>query len=225
MRSVRASVNAPLTWPKISLSKVPSGRPPAFTATSGMRDARRGGMQQLGHDLLAGAMLAGDEHVGVGGSDLRDQFEHRLHGGRAGHKLRHAFGAQQAVFHLQLARAAQRLVQLGVHANQADEPLVFPRLLDEVASAALDAFDGEVDVAPGGHHDHRQARIDLLNARQQIEAFLARSGVARVIQVDEQDVVVALPQRFEQQVAASARTPPACLAAASSSSTASRMWG
>jgi hypothetical protein len=46
--------------------------------------AGRGGVQQLGDDLLAGAVLAGDEHVGVGGADLRDQFEHRLHGGRAG---------------------------------------------------------------------------------------------------------------------------------------------
>jgi hypothetical protein len=36
MRSVRASVNAPFTWPKISLSKVPSGSPPALTATSGL---------------------------------------------------------------------------------------------------------------------------------------------------------------------------------------------
>ena len=82
--------------------------------------ARRSGVQQLGDDLLAGAVLAGDEHVGVRGPDLRDQFEHRLHGGRAGHELRHAFGAQQAIFQFQLARAAQRLVQLGVNADQRD---------------------------------------------------------------------------------------------------------
>ena len=71
-------------------------------------------------------MLAGDEDVGIGGSDLRNQFEHRLHGGRAGHKLRHALGAQQAVFELQLARAAQRLVQLGVHADQLRAAARFP---------------------------------------------------------------------------------------------------
>ena len=39
MRSVLASVNAPRTWPNNSLSKMPSGKPPVFTATSG-RDAR-----------------------------------------------------------------------------------------------------------------------------------------------------------------------------------------
>src|ERR1039457_848279 len=36
MRSIRASVNAPFTWPNNSLSKVPSGSAPVFTATSGI---------------------------------------------------------------------------------------------------------------------------------------------------------------------------------------------
>ena len=73
--------------------------------------ARRGGVQQLGDNLLAGAVLAGDEDVGVGRTNLRNQFEHRLHGGRSGDKLRHAFRAEQAVLKFQLARAAQGLVQ------------------------------------------------------------------------------------------------------------------
>ena len=182
-------------------------------------------MEQFGHDFLAGAVFAGDEYVGVGRADLGDQFENGLHRRRAGDELRHAFGAEQAILHLELPRAPQRLVQFGVHADEADQALVFPGLLDEVAGAALDALDGEVDVAPGGHDDHRQARIDLLNAREQVEAFLSRSGVARVVEVDEEDVVVALAQRFKHAVAASARIPRACLAAASNSSTASRIWG
>ena len=157
-------------------------------------------MKQLGDDLLAGAVLAGDEHVGVRGADLRDQLQHRLHGRRASHELRHAFAAQQTVFHLQLARAAQRLMQLGMNANQAEQALVFPRLLDEVASAALDGFDRQIDVAPGGHHDHRQAGVQLLNARQQVKAFLAGGGVARVVQVDEQHVVVAVAQCLKHQL-------------------------
>ena len=77
-------------------------------------------MEQLGDDLLAGAMLAGNEHVGIGGADLRDEFEHRLHGRRADHELRHAFGAEQAVFEFKLARAAQGLMQLGMNANERD---------------------------------------------------------------------------------------------------------
>jgi hypothetical protein len=120
--------------------------------------------------------------------------------GAPAHELRHAFGAQQTVFQFKLAGAAQGLAQLGMDADQREQPLVLPRLLDEVARAALDGFDGQVDVAPGGHDDHRQARIELLNARQQVEALLAGGGVARVVEVDEQHVVVALAQRLQQQL-------------------------
>ena len=166
----------------------------------GHAGARRGGVKQTRDDLLARAVLAGDEDVGVGGADLRDQLEDRLHGGRAGDKVRHAFGAEQAVFEFQLAGAAQRLVQLGVHADEGEQPLVLPRLLDKVARAALDAFDGQVDVAPRRHHDHREARIEFLDMGEQIEAFLAGGGVARVVQVDEHDIVVALAQRLQKQL-------------------------
>ena len=40
----------------------------------------------------------------------------------------------------------------------------------------------------------------LLNARQQIETLLAGGGVARVVQVDQQHIVVALAQRLQQQL-------------------------
>jgi hypothetical protein len=75
-------------------------------------------VKQLGDDFLAGAVLAGDKHVGVGRANLRDQLQHRLHGRRASHKLRHAFGTEQAILQLQLASAAQGMMQLGVHANE-----------------------------------------------------------------------------------------------------------
>src|SRR5208282_4773010 len=91
-------------------------------------------------------------------------------------------------------------MQLSVDADERDQAIVFPWLLNEVASASLDAFDSEIDVAPRGHHDHRHAWIDLLEARQKIKALLAGGGVARVVQVDEQDVVVALAKGLEQEL-------------------------
>ena len=65
MRSALASVKAPFTWPNSSLSNTPSARPPALTVT---RACRRGGdgVEPAGHHPLAGAVLAGDQHVGVG---------------------------------------------------------------------------------------------------------------------------------------------------------------
>ena len=53
------------------------------------------------------------------------------------------------------------------------QTLVFPRFLDEVASAAFNAFHGEIDVAPRRHHNNRHTRIDLLQTRQEIEALFA----------------------------------------------------
>ncbi len=161
---------------------------------------RRSGVQQLGHDLLARAVLSGDQNVGVRRPHLRNQLQHRLHRRRPGHELRQALGPQQAVLHLQLPRPPQRLVQLGMDADQADQPLILPRLLDKVASSPLDAFYRQPDVAPGRHDDDRQARIDLLDARQQVQALLPRRCVAGVVQIDQEDVVLALPQGFQHQL-------------------------
>ena len=73
-RSVFASVNAPFTWPNSSLSNTPSDRPPALTVTSGLAGAAGHGVQRLRDGALAGAVLAGDEHVGVRRPDARDQL-------------------------------------------------------------------------------------------------------------------------------------------------------
>ena len=40
-------------------------------------------VQGLGHQLLAGARLAGDEHRSLGVGDPADELVHRLHGGAA----------------------------------------------------------------------------------------------------------------------------------------------
>ena len=150
-------------------------------------------MQKLGNDLFAGAMFAGDEHIGIGRAHLRDQFKYWLHRGRARDEFRHAFCAEQPVLELKMTRPAQSLMQFSVHTDEADQALIFPWLLDEIARSSLDAFDGEIDVSPGGHDNYWYTWIDLLQARKQIESFLARSRVARVVEIDEQDIVVALP--------------------------------
>jgi hypothetical protein len=42
--------------------------------------------------------------------------------------------------------------------------------------------------------------VIVTNARQQVKAFLAGGGVARVVKVDEQDIVLCLAQRFQEQL-------------------------
>ena len=92
------------------------------------------------------------------------------------------------------------VTQLSVNTDERKQPLILPRLLDKVASAALNAFDGEVDIAPRRHHNHGKARIEILNAGQQIKPFPARRGIACVIEIDQNDIVVALAQRLNQQL-------------------------
>ena len=72
-----APVKAPRTWPKSSLSSRVSGMAPQFTATK--RPSRRGlaGVDGARDQLLAGAALAGDQHVAGGGRAPGDLLPHR----------------------------------------------------------------------------------------------------------------------------------------------------
>ena len=71
---------------------------------------------------------------------------------------------------------------------------VVPRLLDEAARAAAHRLDRGVDGAPAGHHDDREVRIETAGARDEVQAFASRRGVARVIEVGEQQLVGPLLQ-------------------------------
>ena len=160
--------------------------------------ARRHGVQRLRDQALAGAVLAGDQDVGVRRSDARDHLEHRPHGGRLGEDRRSSVGLQRLVRGLELAPAANGAAELGLRAHDRQQPLVFPRLLHEVAGAAAHRLDGDVDRAPRGHHDHRQRFVAGVNALQQVEAFLAGGGVARVVQVHQDHVVVLELERAQE---------------------------
>ncbi len=66
LRSWRASVNAPRTWPNISLSNSDDEMPPRFTFTNGASAAPAVAVDGVGDQFLAGAAFAGDEHRRVG---------------------------------------------------------------------------------------------------------------------------------------------------------------
>ena len=78
-----------------------------------------------------------------------------------------------------------------------EEAGVFPGLLDEVAGAAADGFDGQIDVAPGGHDDDGDLRVDFLDAGDEVEAFLSGGSVAGVVEVDEEAVEAFAGESFD----------------------------
>src|ERR1035437_9739672 len=103
-RSVFASVNAPLVWPKSSLSNTPSESPPRFTVTIA-RAAR--GEAACSHDFLSGAVLARDQRVRVGRPDAFHEAQDGLHHRRFGDELRRAIAAEGEVLALEPLAAAQ----------------------------------------------------------------------------------------------------------------------
>ena len=118
-RSVFASVNAPFTWPNSSLSNTPSDRPPALTVTSALAGAARHGVQRLRDHALAGAVLAGDQHVGIRRPDALNQLEHRPHGRRLGDQQRPHVRLQRSVLGFEPLLPAQRARQLDLRADDA----------------------------------------------------------------------------------------------------------
>ena len=153
--------------------------------------AQRNRMQRLRHQPFAGAVLAGDEHVGVGGAHARDHVEHRPHGRRLRDQLREALGAQGAILGFQALSFAQRAAQLDLRFEDGREARVVPGLLNEIARAAAHGLHGQLHRSPGRHHDHRQGGIEALDAVEQLETFLAGGGVARVVEVHQDDVEIA----------------------------------
>ena len=102
-------------------------------------------------------------------------------------------GALDAPCFLELARLSQRARapfaagrDLGV--QQRDERRVVPGLLNEVPHAAAHGLDREVDRAPARHHDDRQRAVERLQARQEIDPFAARRGVAGVVQIHQHQI-------------------------------------
>ncbi len=87
-------------------------------------------------------------------------------------------------------------MQFDLRANDCQQAFILPRLLDEVARAAAHSFDRQPNVAPCRHNNHGQVAVVGDDLRKEVEAFLARRGVARVVQVDQDRIVRFAGERF-----------------------------
>ena len=170
-RSALASVKAPRTWPKSSLSKTPSETPPALTVTSGR--AARGDtawsacatsplpvpfspvIRMLASDGPTRAIICSTGCI-AGASAMRC-------GCPSPRSIRFSASSRWP------RRSARDELDLGAH--DGEEPRVVPRLLDEVAGAAAHRLDGDVDAAPGRHHHRRQRRVHGADRVEEIETL------------------------------------------------------
>ncbi len=122
-------------------------------------------VERAGHQLLAGAGLAHDHHREVGLGQPRDDAVDLLHCRGApddGQRLGRDVGIGRNGLLGLLKRPANSLHQ-GIEIKWFWQVVVSP---------ALSRGDGRHDGVLGAHHDHRQRRPELLDARDHVEGVL-----------------------------------------------------
>jgi hypothetical protein len=165
---------------------------------------RRALVDQPRNETLAAAALTRDQHVRVRRRDTLDGLQHGLHRGRVGDQC--LTGALElAILRFKRPCALQRAAKRHLRAQHREQPLVVPRLLDEVLSAAAHAFDGEVDRAPRRHQHDRRVRVEGADPSHGIEPFVARRRVARVVQIHEHGVGRTLAKSGDERFGISER--------------------
>ena len=196
-RSALASVNAPFRWPNSSDSNTPSAMPPALTVTIGRLARGDTACSACATRLLPVPFSPVISTLASDGPTRAMISSTGRIARRLGEDRRVAVGQQRLVGGLELPPAADRAPQLGLGPHDRQQPLVVPRLLDEVARAAAHRLDRHVHRSPGGHHHDGQRLVGGVNPLQQVEPFLARGRVARVVEIHQDDVVVLQLERAE----------------------------
>jgi hypothetical protein len=143
--------------------------------------ARPGAVDLVGHELLARAALAGDEHRGVAARDLADRLAQPSHRGAVAHQ---ALGGVAIVGRAaQVGHVGEQPPVLERALDLEQELARVDRLLQEVEGAGLHRGHRARDRAHAGDHDHGQARglpSDLVEQRQ--------AAAVRHLQVGEHEV-------------------------------------
>ncbi len=174
----------------------------AFRKTTGIYSdhrtarARREHMQGLSDNFFSRAMLARDQYVRVARANAAQQHQQRLHGLGFRNEHRPVLRAQKTILGFQTLGPPHSAVKINLRADNAEQALIVPRLLNEVAGAAAHGFNGQFHAAPRGHHDDGQLAVNTLNLQQQVNSLLPRCRVPMVVQVHQHQIELARLQRF-----------------------------
>ena len=122
-------------------------------------------MDRVGDQLLAGAVLALDQDVGVAGRHALDQLEEVLHLLALADDVREAVLA--ADLFLELLVLGPLLGPLDRLADHVHQAVLADRLLEEVERARLPRLDRARDRALAADDDDLGARVDVLEPAQQ----------------------------------------------------------
>jgi hypothetical protein len=153
--------------------------------------AARAAVKLARDELLAGAVLAEDQDIGLGRPGPVDQRIDPAHRGGGAEQRRLAARRRRGDRHRPLALRRHRLARIAQRRGGADggeQPLVRPGLGDEVGGAALHRLHGDVDAAMGGDHHHHRLRVALEDLAEPLEAFGGIGGAAAEIGVEQDDI-------------------------------------
>ena len=126
-------------------------------------------VNRVGDELLAGAVLALDQHVGVAGRHGIDELEQRQHGLALADDVLERVLLTHPLLQPQMLPAL--LHQVGGAIEEPEQPLgVEIRLLDEVEGACLAGLQRALDGALSADDDHLEALVDGLQRPQHVDA-------------------------------------------------------
>ncbi len=163
--------------------------------------AARLAVDLAGDQLLAGPVLAQDQHVGLGRRRLGDDGEHPPHRlGVAEHgDLRPAgLRRQLAVLSPQPRGLEPAPAQRDRGVEGGDQLLVLPRLGHEIDRAQLHRLDRGVDRAVGGDRDHHRVGVQLEDAAQPGEPLAPAPFAGREVHVEQDGVELVLGEQGGQ---------------------------
>ena len=180
-------MNAPFTWPNSSLSNTPSDRPPAFTVTSG-----RVGAAETAWSACATVPLPVPfspvirTFASDGPTRAISSSTGRIAADSAMQRRLRRPAAQRAVLGLEPLAAPQRAAELDLRADDRRAARSFShgfwtksRAPRRIASTATSTLPHAVITTTGS------GVSSCCSLREQVEPFLARRGVARVVQIHQ----------------------------------------
>src|SRR5260370_19777509 len=89
----------------------------------------------------------------------------------------------------------QSLPKIDLSPQNAQEPCVFPGLLQKVACATTHRFNRDFYAAPSSHHDDGEAAVDSLDSAKEVQSLLPGSCISSVVQVHQHGIEFAVLDR------------------------------
>jgi hypothetical protein len=123
-------------------------------------------VQGFGNQFLAGARFTGDQHGGLGGRHVADHLQQFRHLRRSADDRRIELIWCGARFEFALLHP---MVVQGPHQRQL-EALEVERFGQVIVGSLFDQIDRIIDGGIGGHDNHRQRRLELVDPGERLES-------------------------------------------------------